>query len=490
MVRFRGGLIKLVSRSDPMTTRQRASAHMRSVNEKGGTSVNVLKSRKRSAAGLTIPQRPLKRTKPVIDTPLEAASHQKAKSSTQAQRSLSRDVEPVNGGSQRSISRQPSVPPRIDVENHYSQSSASRHLPPLVCGEVENRSKQRSVSTSNLSFGQHNNPRVSPRRHSQLPHNECDSTPLRSPRRHTLLARTQHESTPRRSPRLSRRQQTQLADNEHVSPEIDHRSCSQEATNSPLDVDSSQPPRKKTTRGITTLPNVALRDTVEDKLKVEVSDNGLVGTFSLECILAIGMWVRQSDNFPLTVRLFRNMSEEKIARVSKLVRDYYILVPDDSNAEKAIRTQMRLAYVSYRSELAKHYRSFDSHEEALLHPSPRIRNVDDWTFMCDFFNTDVAFKAASEKAKAARKAQALNHTNGTQSFARKAHERACKNLPVDPLSMFMVTHKASKLGKVCEDWQSEINRLSEQVRLGEVNYTPEEIYAKVVDPRRYGAKRA
>ncbi|KAI3984086.1 hypothetical protein MKX01_035213 [Papaver californicum] len=135
------------------------------------------------------------------------------------------------------------------------------------------------------------------------------------------------------------------------------------------------------------------------------------------------------------------MPEEKIARVSKL--DYYILVPDDANAEKAIRTQMRMAYVRYRSD----------HEEALLHPSPRIRNVDDWTFMCDFFNTDIAFKVASEKAKAARKAQALNHTNGTQSFARKAHERARKNLPVDPLSMFMVTHKASKLGKVCEDWQ-------------------------------------
>ncbi|XP_026393931.1 uncharacterized protein LOC113288985 [Papaver somniferum] len=106
----------------------------------------------------------------------------------------------------------------------------------------------------------------------------------------------------------------------------------------------------------------------------------------------IGMWVRQSDNFPLTVRLFRNMPEEKIARVSKLVRDYYILVPDDENAEEAIRTQMRLAYVRYRSELAAYYRTFDSHEEALRHPSPRIRNVDDWAYMCDFFNTNVKFK--------------------------------------------------------------------------------------------------
>ncbi|KAI3857681.1 hypothetical protein MKW98_028945 [Papaver atlanticum] len=194
------------------------------------------------------------------------------------------------------------------------------------------------------------------------------------------------------------------------------------------------------------------------------------------------MWVRHSDNFPLKVHLFRNMPEEKIARVSKLVRDYYILVPDNENVEEAIRTQMRLAYVRYRSELAAHYRSFDSHEEALRHQSPRIRNVDDWAITCDFFNTDLKFKAASEKARATRKAQVLNHTNGTESFARKAYYRARKNLPIDPLSMFMVTHKARKLGKLCED--------CEQVRRGEVNYTPEEIYAMVVDPCRIGAKRA
>ncbi|KAI3905533.1 hypothetical protein MKW98_029437, partial [Papaver atlanticum] len=101
------------------------------------------------------------------------------------------------------------------------------------------------------------------------------------------------------------------------------------------------------TRGITTLPKVAIRDTDTDKLKVEVFEKSL---------------------------------------------DYYILVPNDENAEEAIRTQMRLAYVRYRSELAAHYRSFDSHEEALRHPSPRIRNVDDWAIMCDFFNTDLKFK--------------------------------------------------------------------------------------------------
>lgn len=68
------------------------------------------------------------------------------------------------------------------------------------------------------------------------------------------------------------------------------------------------------------------------------------------------------------------------------------MVPDDESAEKAIRTQMRLAYVRYRSELAKHYRSFDTHEEALLHPSSRIRNKNDWADLCNFFNTNAAFK--------------------------------------------------------------------------------------------------
>ncbi|KAI3879158.1 hypothetical protein MKW98_028725, partial [Papaver atlanticum] len=53
-----------------------------------------------------------------------------------------------------------------------------------------------------------------------------------------------------------------------------------------------------------------------DKLKVEVFEKSLVVTFILECILAIGMWVRHSDNFLLKVHL----PEEKIERVSKLVR--------------------------------------------------------------------------------------------------------------------------------------------------------------------------
>ncbi|MCL7038173.1 hypothetical protein MKW94_019742 [Papaver nudicaule] len=74
------------------------------------------------------------------------------------------------------------------------------------------------------------------------------------------------------------------------------------------------------------------------------------------------------------------MPEEKISRVSK--PDYCIL--GDANAE-AIRSKMGSSYVRYRSELAKHYRLSDSHAEALLHPSTGIRNVDDWTYMCNFF---------------------------------------------------------------------------------------------------------
>ncbi|KAI3873208.1 hypothetical protein MKX03_034298 [Papaver bracteatum] len=437
MARSRGGLVKQVSRGDPMTTPQ-----------------------KRPAAAVTIPPRTLKRRRSLVDTALQAACPER---------------------------------PHTDVEGNSSQRSASRQLCQPQRVDFENHSREHSTSASHPIFVNRSSPWVSPRRHTLLArelestprrshlrhtmaHDACESTPRRSPRRHNLLA-CELESIPRRSPRFSRRQQTGLANNEDISPELSRRGFSQEASNSAIETDSAHPPAIKITRGITTLPKVAIRDTDTDKLKVDVFEKSLVGTFSLECILAIGMWVRQSDNFPLTVRLFRNIPEENIERVSKLVRDYYILVPDDENAEEAIRTQMRLAYVRYRSELAAHYRSFDSHGEALRHPSPRIRNVDDWAIMCDFFNTD--FKVLSS-----------NHTNGTESFARKAYDRARKNLPIDSLSMFMVTHKARKLGKLCEDWQEEMNQLSEQVRRGEVNYTPEEIYSMVVDPRRIRAKRA
>ncbi|KAI3894342.1 hypothetical protein MKX03_024824 [Papaver bracteatum] len=474
MARSRGGLVKKVSRGDPMTTPQyssspptqeRAPANMRYVNSIGGTSLNVPNPRKRPAAAVTTPPRPLKRRQSVVDTALQAACPQSPQISIQAKQSLLLS----------------------DAEKHHSYVPPHIDLSRPQCVEFENRSRDYSASASHPTFVHRSSPRVSPRPHTQVARNELESTPRRSPRRHTLSPRRhtllarELESTPRRSPRLSHRQQTGLADNEDISPELSRRGFSQEASNSPIETDSAHPPAKSKisyllsilsqliiTRGITTLPKFAIRDTDTDKLKVEV----------FEC-----------DNFPLTVRLFRNMPEEKIARVSKLVRDYYILVPDDENAEEAIRTQMRMAYVRYRSDLAAHYRSFDSHEEALRHPSPRIRNVDDWAIICDFFNTDLKFKLYKFAARSARKAQALNHTNGTESFARKAYDReslklfidARKNLPIDPLNMFMVTHKARKLGKLCEDWQ---------VRRGEVNYTPEEIYSMVVDPRRIGAKRA
>ncbi|KAI3866970.1 hypothetical protein MKX03_022013 [Papaver bracteatum] len=474
---------------------ERAPTNMRYVNSIGGTSLNVPKPRKRLAAAVKTPPRPLKRRQSMVDTELQAACPQRPQISIQAKQSLL-----LSNSSQRSAFRQLSHPQRVEFKNRSREHSASAYHPtfvhrssPRVSTRPHNQvARYELESTPRRSPRRHtllareleSTPRRSPLRHT-MAHDACESTPRRSPRRHTLLDH-ELESTPRRSPRLSRRQQTGLDDNEDILPEFNRRGFSQEASNSPIETDSAHPLDKKITRGITTLPKFSIRDTDTDKLKVEVCEKSLVGTFILECILAIGMWVRQSDNFPLTVRLFRNMPEEKIARVCKLFRDYYIVVPDDENAEEEIRTQMRLAYVRYRSELEAHYRSFDIHEEALRHPYPRIRNVDDWAIICDFFNTGLKFK----KARAARKAQALNHTNGTESFARKAYDRACKNLPIDPLNMFMVTHKARKLGKLCEDWQAEMNQLSEQVRRGEVNYTPEEIYSMVFDPRRIGAKRA
>ncbi|RZC47274.1 hypothetical protein C5167_040216 [Papaver somniferum] len=51
---------------------------------------------------------------------------------------------------------------------------------------------------------------------------------------------------------------------------------------------------------------------------------------------------------------FRDVGEiERTAHwLSKRVRDYYILVPADAKAEKAIRTKMRLACVRHRPDLS------------------------------------------------------------------------------------------------------------------------------------------
>ncbi|RZC49669.1 hypothetical protein C5167_018103 [Papaver somniferum] len=116
--------------------------------------------------------------------------------------------------------RQSSVPPHNDVEGNFSQRSASRQLSHPQRLEFENRSRKRSTSASQPTSVHHSSPRVSPRRHTQFARNERESTPRRSPLRRTLLAHDACESTPRRSPRLSHRQQTQLAENEDISPEL------------------------------------------------------------------------------------------------------------------------------------------------------------------------------------------------------------------------------------------------------------------------------
>ncbi|KAI3952572.1 hypothetical protein MKW92_025232, partial [Papaver armeniacum] len=97
----------------------------------GGLSLIVSKSRKRSAAALTTPQRPLKRRQSVIDTALQAASRQRPQSLIQAKRSLLLD-------DAEHVKRQSSVPPHNDVED--SECSASRQLSLTQRVRFENRS--------------------------------------------------------------------------------------------------------------------------------------------------------------------------------------------------------------------------------------------------------------------------------------------------------------------------------------------------------------
>ncbi|XP_026434667.1 high mobility group B protein 13-like [Papaver somniferum] len=76
----------------------------------------------------------------------------------------------------------------------------------------------------------------------------------------------------------------------------------------------------------------------------------------------------------------------------------------------------------------------------------------------------------SKRASDARKRQALNHTNGSESFARKTFERRVKGLAIDPLTMFNETHKDEhqKLPPVCAEWK-EMNDLLEKKQRGEID---------------------
>ncbi|KAI3857804.1 hypothetical protein MKX03_033932 [Papaver bracteatum] len=158
MVRSRGGLVKQVSRGDPMTTpkyssspptQERAPSNMRYVNSIGGTSLNVPKPRKRPAAAVTTPPSPLKRRQSVVDTALQAACPQRPQISIQAKQSLLlSDAEKHHS----------SVPPHTDVEGNSSQRSASRQLSRPQRVEFENHSREHSSSASHPTFVHRSSP--------------------------------------------------------------------------------------------------------------------------------------------------------------------------------------------------------------------------------------------------------------------------------------------------------------------------------------------
>ncbi|XP_026430329.1 high mobility group protein B1-like [Papaver somniferum] len=110
--------------------------------------------------------------------------------------------------------------------------------------------------------------------------------------------------------------------------------------------------------------------------------------------------------------------------------------------------------------------------------------------MCEYFSKP-EFMTRSKRESDARKRQALNHTNGSESFARKTFERRVKGLAIDPLTMFNETHKDAhqKLPPVCAEWKKEMNDLLEKKQRGEIDCSLEEIYNRVVDSSRLGRKR-
>ncbi|KAI3837814.1 hypothetical protein MKW98_004872 [Papaver atlanticum] len=211
-------------------------------------------------------------------------------------------------------------------------------------------------------------------------------------------------------------------------------------------------PRRFVKRGITRMLKAMGRLPVKKLLPVVlVVGEKFVGENAFELILSLGVWSRQRENFPLSIRLFRDMPQGNIERVSQKARDHYTLEPDDEFAEKALRKHMNIQPIRITAHL----------------------------------------NSRSQRASDARKRQALNHTNGTESFARKIFERRVKGLAIDPLTMFNETHKDEnqKLPPICAEWKKEMNDLLEKKQRGEIDCSLEEIYNRVVDSSRLGRKR-
>ncbi|MCL7038214.1 hypothetical protein MKW94_020519 [Papaver nudicaule] len=201
-----------------------------------------------------------------------------------------------------------------------------------------------------------------------------------------------------------------------VSPSPENVEHSPAGSNTPAEHNAESGAPRFVKRGITRMLKALAQQPVQNLLpRVGVFNKEFIGPYASELIASLGVWTRQRENFPLSIRLFRKMPPEN---------DHYELVPDDEVTETMLRKYMNKAYVSYRASLSTHFRETckGDLQIALAHPPKNCENIEDWKNICEYFNTTEA-KARSAKAIAAREKQVLNHTNGSQSFTRKLFER-------------------------------------------------------------------
>ncbi|MCL7031553.1 hypothetical protein MKW94_020033 [Papaver nudicaule] len=157
------------------------------------------------------------------------------------------------------------------------------------------------------------------------------------------------------------------------------------------------------------------------------------------------MWVRQRENIPLTVELFKDVDSEYVDRVVQLARDRYTFKPDNEFTTDVIKERIRDRYKGFRTELSNHYQKTcnSDYDRALATPHKKITNREDWKFLCDHFRSD-EFQKRSAQGRKARSQQVLPHSNGPISFSQTLHERVLNGEPTDPVTMFEVTHNFKK----------------------------------------------
>ncbi|MCL7034431.1 hypothetical protein MKW94_009303 [Papaver nudicaule] len=174
------------------------------------------------------------------------------------------------------------------------------------------------------------------------------------------------------------------------------------------------------------------------------------------------MWVSQRENIPLNIKLFKEAPN----------RDNYTFKDDNDFTTEVLRHRIRLRYNGFRFTLSKHFRfnCGNDYDRALLNPPEDITNQEDWEFLCKHFSSD-EFQESSQ-------CTSPPHSNGPKSFSQTLHDRVLNGEPIDPVTMFEVTHEFKKCKDTtkCDEIKEKMKAMKDQVDSGELEMSLEEIY--------------